>query len=93
MSIAAPARKRLLVAAFLCAFVCAYAAPVVSHFHQDFSQHCCWLCQVGPSPFLQPAASALLAPVFRIAWLEWAPGPDVPPEVRPQAHFSRGPPA
>ncbi|HWQ93583.1 MAG TPA: hypothetical protein VN673_18115, partial [Clostridia bacterium] len=60
VSIAAPARKRLLVAALLCAFVCAYAAPVVSHFHQDFSQHCCWLCQVGPSPFLQPAASALL---------------------------------
>jgi len=66
------------------------ASQEESHHGPD---HCCLLCHVGPLPFLQTTAAAVVTPVFLVAWL--APDPDFEP-AHPTPLFgvpSRGPPA
>src|SRR5690349_7032390 len=33
------------------------------------SQHCCWLCHVGPAPILPTAVRSIIAPSFSSVWL------------------------
>jgi hypothetical protein len=88
----AAARIPLLLL-LLGAILCAQTASVVSgHFHQHSSQHCCGLCHAGPLPFLQPSASAALAPLFAPTWLEVPDLPGAPREALLTAGSSRAPP-
>jgi len=55
--------------------------------------HCCPFCSVGLLPFLQPAVSSVVAPLFAASWLAWSPDSDPAPRVLAASGSSRAPPA
>jgi hypothetical protein len=86
--------KRVFVVLLLCATVDAQTGALLAAREQHKpTQHCCVRCHAGPLPFLQTTATAAIAPVFHVAWLESNPHRESARDVFAVARSSRAPPA
>jgi hypothetical protein len=78
----------------LCLVLVAQSAAIESANEQHHSQgHCCLLCHLGPLPFLHTDVSAMVSPVFCMAWMESPPDFIPTHEVLLSTSSSRAPPA
>jgi hypothetical protein len=88
-----PSGKTLLVLLLLSLAVwtqsSAFASLSGPHHAPD---HCCLLCHLGPLPFLKPAITCAVTPVFFSAGLAATPDFNPAREVPPAAASSRAPP-
>ena len=94
LRVAGGRRRLLFVIALLCVVAVGQAASLAAaqHSHADSPGHCCWLCHIGPLPFLQ-APPAACAPTFTAARLEPPREFDSVYEPHVAAGSSRAPPA
>jgi|GEM_PF-1375077 len=78
-----PSRRTLSVLLLLCLAIWAQSSALAFQpGPHHAAEHCCLLCHVGPLPFLQPAVTSTVTPVFLLAGLtdtpEFNPGHQVP---------------
>jgi hypothetical protein len=86
--------RRAIVLLLLCLVLAAQTAGFASANDEHRNQgHCCLLCHVGPLPFLHTNVSALVAPAFRVIWLEPPQDLVATPEILCPIRSSRAPPA
>ena len=95
MTVAAGDRIRCaLVLLLLCAVTIGQSAALTAtHEQHRAHDHGCLVCQVGSMPFLESPATAPLAPILLIRWLESVPDFEAAHDARPAARSSRAPPA
>jgi hypothetical protein len=84
--------RAIVVLLFLCAVVCAQTASLALEHREHSSEHCCWLCHIGPLPFLQAGPVAHIAPVVALAWFAPLPEAVAAHETLLSAASSRAPP-